>query len=227
MKRNFPLWAVLGLLIISCKTDKKSSEEAPMDMLQQVAYAHGYDNWKNISEIRFTFNVDRDTTHFERDWIWRPKTKEIIGMSKTDTVRYYSNLVDHTVSAVDASFTNDQYWLLAPYHLIWDRDFFSWEQTGKTEAPISGEPMEKITIVYEDKGGYTPGDAYDFYLGDDLRIREWTFRKGNQEEPSMHATWEGWETLEGLRLSTMHVNKDSGAKIHFTNLQVKTVPPLN
>ena len=48
--------------------------------------------------------------------------------------------------------------------------------------------MQKLTIVYGDEGGYTPGDAYDFYFGDDHIIKEWVFRKGNATEPSTMTT---------------------------------------
>ena len=47
--------------------------------------------------------------------------------------------------------------------------------------PLVGENMQKLTIVYANEGGYTPGDAYDFYFGDDFVIREWVFRKIKSE----------------------------------------------
>ena len=39
-------------------------------------------NWKNVEEIKFTFNVDRDTTHYERSWIWNIRKNEVTGISE-------------------------------------------------------------------------------------------------------------------------------------------------
>ncbi|MGP1992648.1 hypothetical protein D9V96_012250 [Zobellia laminariae] len=82
--------------------------------------------------------------------------------------------------------------------------------------------MQKLTVVYKQDGGYTPGDAYDFYFGDDYLIKEWVFRKGNQAEPSMSTTWEDYTDVGGLKVAKMHQNEDGSFKLYFTNLEVKT-----
>ncbi len=80
--------------------------------------------------------------------------------------------------------------------------------------------MQKLTIVYGNEGGYTPGDAYDLYFADDYMLKEWIFRKGNQKEPSMATTWEDYAEINGLKLAQTHKNNE-GFKLYFTNLEVK------
>jgi len=173
-------------------------------ILQKIADANGFKNWKNVEEIKFTFNVDRDTTHFERNWTWKPKTNDITATSDKGTLSYNWSDMDSTAYKTNGGFINDKYWLLAPFQLVWDADNISHTLSKETEAPMSKKTMQKLTIVYGNVGGYTPGDAYDFYFGEDLIIQEWVFRKSNQKEPSMVTSFEDYKLINGLNIATMH-----------------------
>jgi hypothetical protein len=219
MMKYFVLGLSLFILNSSCKSEKKVEKEVlEQTILEKVAYAHGFEHWNTIQELKFTFNVDRDTMHFERHWVWNTKTHEVTGISRGDTITYNSKEVDSTTSQVDAAFINDKYWLLAPINILWDEKSITYTYDERSLAPISNDSLPKLTIVYGNKGGYTPGDAYDFYLADDYRIKEWVFRKGNAPEPSSITTWEGYEQFEGLTISTMHKNKEGNFKLYFTGV---------
>lgn len=225
MKTFLAILYVGLLLILGCKNEKKepiAETAVPPTILEKVAQAHGYDSWKDVTELQFTFNVDRDTAHFERSWIWKPQTNEITGMSLGDTTNYYRKQVDSTLTKVDGAFINDKYWLLAPYNLVWDKDNFSFKHVEDAKSPLSEKPMQLLTITYDSEGGYTPGDAYDFYLDSDYMIKEWVFRKSNQKEPSMTTTWEDYNKIDGMNIAQMHSNKEGDFKLYFTNIQVKT-----
>ncbi len=225
---------VLCLLVLTafsaCK-EKKEVETSPdavseapvaeMDTLEQLAAQYGFSQWDQVNEIRFTFNVDRPGGHSERSWSWKPKQGEVTMMTETDTVTYLRSEVDSTLTGTDAGFINDKYWLLAPYQWVWDRESFTYSLEKGIPAPLSGAPSDKLTIVYGSEGGYTPGDAYDFYLGADSMITEWAFRKGNQPEPNLITTWEGYEEHNGLKISTMHQGMDGNFKIYFTGVSVR------
>ncbi|NNG09928.1 MAG: hypothetical protein HKM92_07130, partial [Arenibacter sp.] len=142
----------------------------------------------------------------------------VTGISRGDTITYNRKEVDSTTSKVDAAFINDKYWLLAPINILWDEKSITYNYDESSIAPISNDSLPKLTIVYGNAGGYTPGDAYDFYLADDYRIKEWVFRKGNAPEPSSITTWEGYEQIEGLAVSTMHKNKEGNFKLYFTGV---------
>ena len=222
MKHIVLISAIISLIFSSCKTDKKAEpiqEEVEKTILEKVAYASGFENWKDIASLKFTFNVDRDTTHFERDWIWNISSNEVTGTSLGESVTYNRSEVDSTVARVDGAFINDKYWMLAPFNLIWDQDNFTYQLDSVAEAPISKQNMQKLTIVYGSEGGYTPGDAYDFYLGSDYMVKEWVFRKSNQEEPSVATTWEDYQDIEGLKIAAMHKNAEGSFSISFTGLE--------
>ncbi|SHH10495.1 hypothetical protein [Flagellimonas flava] len=226
MKRLVFLAILCSALGYNCKEQPKEAKvaelpEKEMNILEKVAHAHGYAHWKDVKEITFTFNVDRDTTHFERTWVWKPKPNEVTAISGPDTLTYQRKSMDSIAQKTNGGFINDRYWILAPFNLIWDADNFTHEYTLESKAPISGESMQKLTVVYGNEGGYTPGDAYDFYFKDDFVLREWVFRKANQSEPSMTTTWEDYVTLEGLVLAQDHKMAMPGFSLNFSNLSVK------
>lgn len=212
--------STLLILIISCKSEKKSTPIKEDTILEKVAKAHGYDEWNKVKEIRFTFNVDRDTMHFERSWVWNTKNQDVQGISNGDTITYNRNKVDSMAIKADGAFINDKFWLLAPINILWDRNNLNYTFEENALAPISNDSLPKLTVVYGNEGGYTPGDAYDFYLGDDYKIKEWVFRRGNKPAPGSAATWEGYEYIKGLNISKMHKNKERTFSLYFTDVEV-------
>jgi hypothetical protein len=219
MKNHILILAIL-ITSISCKQNKKTQPEIkPQTLAEKITNANGIENWKNVSEIDFTFNVDRDTIHFERSWSWHPKTGDVTLTSGKDTVSYNQMAVDSTSLKADESFINDSYWLLAPFHLAWDKGT-SISDLVKEEAPMSKTIMNKITLTYPNQGGYTPGDAYDFYFGDDYLVKEWIYRKGNSKEPSMITSWNDYQDFNGLKIAKEHKNSEGNFKLYFTNVKV-------
>lgn len=214
------LFFILAILL-SCKSDEKETKKEVkiLSTAELVANANGYEHWKDVEEIQFTFNVDRTDSHFERSWIWKPKTHDITMISAGDTINFNHKKVDSTSIKADSGFINDRYWLLAPFNLVWDEG-----TTVTTEdsvsAPLSEDILNKLTITYGSEGGYTPGDAYDFYYDSNFLIKEWVFRKANQPEPSMMTTWEDYEDFNGITISKTRHGKDNNVKLYFTNIKV-------
>jgi hypothetical protein len=224
------------LLVISvcflqaCKNDVKTTEdssensttETPTEQTtaQKIANANGFDTWKDVSEISFTFNVDREDNHYERTWSWNPKSNEVVMVTPNGRVEFDRDSLTEKTRGADAGFINDKYWLMAPFHLITDEGTTTSEEENVT-APLSKTALNKITLTYGQEGGYTPGDAYDFYYDTDYMVKEWTFRKGNDTLPTMMTTWEDYEDFNGLKLAKMHQDSTGGFKLYFTNITVK------
>ncbi|GAA4932095.1 hypothetical protein GCM10023314_00410 [Algibacter agarivorans] len=218
--KNFIYITFTMLVFVACKKEnKKQVESKPISIAEKIANAHGFENWKQVSEIQFAFNVNKDSSHFGRSWIWKPKTNEVTSFSKKDTLTYNRNKIDSTLTKTDRSFINDKYWLLVPFQLVWDESATISEAT-KEESPINKIQLNKITISYPNEGGYTPGDAYDIYFGDDFLIKEWIFRKGNQKEPSLIATFENHQDFNGIKIALNHKKPEGNWNLNFTNIKV-------
>jgi hypothetical protein len=221
-------FTLLSLFIFSCLFSCKDeankintpSDSNPISTAQAIANAYGYQNWKHIASFNFTFNIDRGENHFERSFTWHPKTEDIIFKSSTDTLYYNrKNPLDSLELAADQRFINDKYWLMAPFQLVWDQNLTFSEQKD-VKAPLSKESMNVLTAVYPNEGGYTPGDAYDFYYTDDYLIREWVYRESNQADPSIITTWENNLDLGGMRFALSHKDSTGGFHLYFSNLSI-------
>jgi hypothetical protein len=227
------------LFFSACKNDSskpetisedRTSEEATgnkrlnnkiLSTPEAIAYKYGLEHWEGVKTLTFTFNVDRGSNHFERSFTWNPKTNDVEYRSESDTILYNRDAqLDSLALSADQKFINDSYWLLAPYKLVWDTGTTFSDQKNVL-APISKQELNKLTITYSDQGGYTPGDAYDLYYGNDFTIREWVFRQGNSEQPTMMTTWEDIEKVGRLKLATMHKDKTGNFKLYFTNISVE------
>ncbi|MBA3986627.1 MAG: hypothetical protein H0X63_08675 [Flavobacteriales bacterium] len=216
------LFIILLSILFSCGNNndrEPSTTLIPLETPQMIAYAHGLEEWDKVSQIKFTFNVDRGENHFERSWIWNPKTKDITLITAEDTLQYNQNAMDSISLKVDRNFINDRYWLLAPLNLAWDEGT-SFINKDSAIAPISKKTLQQLTVTYSDVGGYTPGDAYDFYYNNDLFLEEWVFRKGNDSLPSMVTTWEDYQDFNGIKIATKHQNPEETFKLYFTNIEV-------
>lgn len=203
-------------LISVCYACKQKVEtiqpEKELSTAEKIANAHGFENWKNVSEIQFTF-------FGKRNWIWKPKTEDVTLITENDTLNYNRKSMDSLSIKADRGFINDKFWLLIPFQLVWDSGTTISEPTQEI-TPISKIKMNKITLLYGSEGGYTPGDAYDIYFGDDYIIKEWTFRKGNKPEAGLINTFENYQDFNGIKIALDHKKEASDWNLDFTNVKV-------
>lgn len=191
------------------------------DLAKKVAAAYGVDNFKKAKMMTFTFNAKRDTAVNSRSWNWNI-AENIVTMTTTkETVTYKRDTIQSAaMKSVDQKFINDQYWLIFPYHLVWDNGF-TLTTKQKIISPIAKKEMTVLTVQYNNKDGYTPGDAYDLYLDTNFMISEWTYRKGGVEKPTLSTTWQNMIEEKGLKIATNHQTVDGKFSIYFNGVTVK------
>ncbi|RZN82763.1 MAG: hypothetical protein EVB11_07090 [Winogradskyella sp.] len=218
-----PIYAILFLFLftISCKSDKSEAKKE-YTVAEKIANAHGFDNWENVTEVQFTFAVDRDTIKGNgRSWTWLPQKDSVSMQAGTQTIKYSRNNIDSMSQRADRAFINDKYWAFVPFQLVWDNTATISEPV-KAQAPINKTEMDMITILYPSEGGYTPGDAYDIYYDKDYLIKEWTFRKGNAKQPSLSTTFENYKDFNGIKIAIDHKQEGGNWNLNFTDVKVKT-----
>lgn len=228
--KKFYFLTLLTLLIIGCKNDAKdesanqdqaatsAASSADESITKQIAMANGYENFKDVKQLNFTFNVKvNDTVRSQRAWKWYPQEERVELIEKEQTSTYVNDgdLTDEE-KAIDQKFINDSYWLLFPYQLEWSE--YTVEHSQNAEAPISKDTMEQVSIIYATEGGYTPGDTYHLFLNDDKIIQEWTYVSSTGR--TMATTWEDYEEIQGLNLAKMHKSEDGSFQLYFTDLEV-------
>ncbi len=206
-------------MISSCEQKSQMPDTLPF----KVAKAYGIENFDKVNSIAYTWNVQRDSVNvLSRDWKWNIKDRTVY-YSGPDTTYTYSLDADSLPKA-DGGFINDKYWLMFPFQLAWDTGY-TFESFENVPAPISGKNSTKLTILYNSGEptspgmGYTPGDAYDLYLNEDLLITEWVFRRGNGVD-GRPVTWDNVQDFGPIKFATDHSN-DSGQRfIWFSNIEV-------
>jgi hypothetical protein len=215
------LFSVLLALVFTIQT---SHADPARDLAAAVAETYGLSKWSEVNEIHFTFNAQLSDRTLSRTWTWKPQSHTITqhgpeGPMVSWTQKELASATEE-IKTADAQFINDSYWLLFPFRLVWDKGTNLTLHPGEQPLPIGEGNARKLTVLYRHDVGYTPGDAYDLYIGKDNRILAWTFRKGNAPEPTRISTWEDYQDIGGLNLSLNHVGPDN-FRVWFTDVTVK------
>jgi hypothetical protein len=227
--------SMIGVLAIGllCVPARASAEQRPA-IADQIAKTYGLDSFDQIDAIRYTFNADLAAlkVKISRSWVWEPKTNRVSyeGKDKAGNpvkVTYSrSELGSQSATVkeeVDPGFINDQYWLVFPFHLVWD-SAATVEDGGKQKLPLGKGSARKVSVKYPSGVGYTPGDTWELYLGSDGRIRELAFHHGGSAKPSVVlATWADYRKAGPLLFSLDHRGTADGKpfRLFFSNVAVK------
>jgi hypothetical protein len=212
-----------GVLLIFPAT-ARAQQNPPI--AEQVAKTYGLDSFGQIEAIRYTWNVGDGKV--VRTWEWSPKTDTVSYEGKDKEGKpvkasyQRSQLSSQGEKEIDQDFANDQYWLLLPFHVVWDGATVTDE--GMQKLPLGDGSAERVVVKYPSEGGYQPGDTWELYVGVDKRIQEIVYRRGASNPPHLvMATWERYKKAGPLLVSTDHHGKRDGnpLQISFSDVSVK------
>ena len=183
-------------------------------IVDQIAKTYGIDSWGQIEAIRYTFNINVPGLKLSRTWTWEPKADRVTyeGKDKAGNpvkVTYVrsqlSSQPENVQKEIDPGFVNDQYWLVFPFHLVWDTGA-DIQDAGMRKSPKGKGSVRLVRVKYPPVGvGYTPGDTWDLYVGSDNRVQTMVFHHGGKAKPSVViATWDGYKKAGPLLVSTDH-----------------------
>ncbi|MEM1107748.1 MAG: hypothetical protein AAGH99_03565 [Planctomycetota bacterium] len=211
----------LFLAVISLGLATAHADDHAVSPAAAIAERYGLSNWNQIASIEFTFNVKRpngDKT--ARGWAWdvqnQQVTRTLNGQSRTITLGQ-GTPTDEADRQVDRQFINDSYWLLFPFQLVWSDPAVT--DKGSAPLPIGDGQAKKVVTQWPDVGGYTPGDAYDLYLGDDRLVQQWVFRKGGKTDGGFATTWEDHRQLGPIVVSLDHYSGNRAFRLFFTDVK--------
>jgi hypothetical protein len=219
-----------GLLIIMPLLLAATSWAQKPPIAEQIAKTYGLDSFGQIDAIRYTFNIPG--FKLSRTWTWEPKADRVTYEGKdkdgkpvkvTYVRSQLSSQPANVKEQIDSGFINDQYWLLLPFHLVWDSGA-NVEDKGMQKVPGGKGSAMHVVVKYPDNVGYTPGDTWELYVGSDNRIQYMVFHHGGTAKPNLvKATWAGYKKAGPLLISTEHQGTADGnpAHIFFTDVAVK------
>jgi hypothetical protein len=219
-----------GLLLLS----STSWAQKRPPIVEQIAKTYGLDSWGQIEGLRYTFNLELPGLKLKlaHTWEWEPKTGRVTYEGKDKDgkpvkVTYLRSQLNsqpaNVKDEIDPAFINDQYWLIFPFHVVWDSGA-DVEDTGKHKLPLGKGSAERVVVKYSSDVGYTPGDTWELFVGPDNRVQEFIYRRGGPKKPSVvTTTWAGYKKAGPLLISMDHRGTADGkpARIFFSDVSVQ------
>ncbi len=231
---NSRLNAAIGLLpilgVIVLAVTSWAQQRPPI--VEQMAKTYGLDSFGQIEAIRYTWNAQFPGVNLSRTWTWEPKTGQATYEGKgkdgkpvkvTYLRSQLSSQPANVKDDIDPGFTNDNYWLIFPFHVYWDTGATVTDE-GMQKLPLGKGSADKVMVKYPSDVGYTPGDTWTLYVGTNGRVEEFRYERGGPKKPSVViATWAGYKKAGPLLISTEHRGTADGKPFHlwFTNVAVK------
>jgi hypothetical protein len=214
---------IAGLLLFSC-----AGQPPAGSLPSRVALTYGAADFGRVEALRYQFNVKLGEKEIRRSWQWHPRSDQVVFYGSAEqggTLRYERGQLAHSPSEalkkVDAWFINDQYWLLFPLHLLWDRTATISANSGRYPLPIGGGSARRLVVKYPSTGGYTPGDIYELFIASDTRILQWIYRRGGSPQPTRVSTWEDHQRFGPLLIAMDHRGPDDTFRVWFSEVSVK------
>ncbi len=231
MSLSYKFLMVISGLSIGLAIGGTANSQSEQEVRLRIAKAYGFQSWDQVEQLRFTFRVQRGKDHVARSWVWKPKVDRV-SFAGTDRqgkpvkLTYLRSELSSQPAQqrkeIDASFINDQYWLLFPFHLAWDQAA-NVEDTGFHKLPISPGRARRLVVTYPPSGGYTPGDIYELFVAGDGRIVQWIYRRGGAAKPTLVARWGENRHLGPFLVSLDHRGAEKDFRVWFSHVAVKLV----
>ena len=233
LRCNSWLRCLLVITVIVLAINSWAQQRPPV--VEKLAKTYGFDSYGQIDAVRYTFNLDLPSLKLKlsHSWEWEPKTNQVTFETKDKDgkpvkVTYkrteLNSQPDNVKNEVDPAFINDNYWFLLPFHVYWDTSATVTDE-GMQKMPLGKGSADKVVVKYPSSvGGYTPGDTWTLYVGNDGRVEEFRYDRGGDKKPKVViATWAGYKKAGPLLVSTEHRGTADGGPFHlwFTNVAVK------
>lgn len=215
----------------------------------RIANAYGYGQWDTVDKLRFTFNHTSGTTTVSRAWEWDVRQRQVALETTGDNgpLRLLLSLDD--LSQGDAGmnkpafewFSSDQAWLLFPLRMVWDNDA-NVTLGGERGLPIGKGRATRLVVTYsKESDSAFAGDLFEVFYGpvggvdaamppppvnpiwndSPFYFRQWTFREDSVGRPKYAMTWEGYQRLGPLILSTERRSAFGENRVWFSDLSIQ------
>src|SRR6516164_9728685 len=159
------LLTIFGALILAAPS---GAQQRP-PIIEKLAKTYGLDSFGQIDAIRYAFKAEAPGIDLSRSWIWEPKTDQVTYEGKDKSgkpvkVTYLRSQLGSQSAEVkadiDPGFLNDNYWLILPFHIVWDTDA-TVKDARVQNLPLWEGSAEQVAVRYPSNGGYSRGDTWE------------------------------------------------------------------
>jgi len=201
----------------------------------------GQSTWESIPYVRFDFVImqgGKEAARFRHWWDKRrgfdrvegPDDKgrivgAIVNLHDRTGKSFTAGLADRDSSDIAAHvkdsyerWVNDSYWLMMPFKL---RDPGTNLKYSSMKKGPDGVEWDVLELTFDKGVGLTSGDHYWLYVNRKTHLMDkWDYLLESMKPPAHSATWEGWQKVGPVRLSTMHHFEGKPAFLQFQNVAV-------
>lgn len=233
MKNSLRSLLLISATVLVLVFPAMSWSQARPAIAEQIAKAYGVDSWEKIDAVRYTWHAQFPGVDVAHAWVWEPKTGKVSFESKDKdgkpvNVTYMQSELSGQPAKVrdevQPAFVNDQYWLIFPYHVYWDKSANVQDQ-GAQKLPIGNGRARHVIVKYPaEAGGFTPGDTWELWVGPTNRVQQFVYHRGGPRKPSVViASWADYKKAGPLLVSMDHRGTADGKplRIFFTDVAVK------
>jgi hypothetical protein len=216
------LSAVVALLVFTgCSEPKPTIKDVP-HLGVTVARAMGLGYWRNLGRLAFTWTHAPSGT--VRSYEWHPRKGTVVARfgaaaeGRTAQTLRLNEPVPADQAEYHRAWVNDSYWLALPLMMLDDGSEIA--ELGELEVPgfpALGKPRA-LEVRYAEDEGYTGGDRYVLYVGQDDLPVAWAFHRGGAEEPTVVTTRGRRRRANGISLPTLFETADGKTFIEITEL---------
>ena len=190
-------------------------------LARAIATRAGLGAFDALESVSFTWTHHPSGTARSYAWDLRAHTVAV-SMGEQTIIVPSRGVVPEDLRDAHAAFINDSYWAFFELHLGWDEGV-QFEALGEREVP--GFPAlgscPALAVRYGSEGGYTPGDHYVLYVGEEGLPVAWAFHRGGAVEPSLVTLRTGWILVGGLSIPTRFEKDEGTLFISVSNLEVR------
>ena len=213
MRHLNPILLVFVLMLVPLVG---SAQDEPL--WRSVAEAHGFEAWKEVGHVEFTWTHAGSGT--SRSYVWdrrAHRVKVTMGDETFDISSWGLDLADDRERAAHKAFVNDSYWLAFEFKAVTD-------DVERTELPNADSPFggtaPAYRVEYPPDVGYTPGDAYVVHVGADGRSIGWSYYPSGSKLPKMSTLRGGVVEQMGVALPTRFETPDGELVIEISDLKL-------
>ena len=207
------------LLLLVLVTPVRAQDSS--DLAARVSAAAGVDRWPSVTTVAFTWK--HHPSGNERSYVWSPSDGTVVKTQDGESITVTMDAIDSPEERrAHAAFVNDHYWMLFELRLAWDTGV-EFEDLGPQPVPRfeDMEPHRALRVHYVGEGGYTPGDAYALFLGEDDLPVAWAFYREDMENAALVTTREDWQTVSGIHFPSRFVTPEGETFISISDVRIE------
>jgi len=205
-----------------------TAAEPEVDYAAKMAEAYQANAWRDVTAVRFIYNLQHDDQRIARSWTWEPQTNRLTLRGSDQTTEPITfdrdDLTDDSpeqLRRIEAWFVHDSLRLLLPYHLATTQDL-TITNGGYKLAPLGRIVARELMVSFPEDHAHLPQRTFKLYVDEAWRINQWTIVPANDDDAALTTIWTTDEQAGPIQFCSRYRNNDAKFHLWYSDVAVKT-----